>query len=398
MESKTIRPIVFGAALLLSGCSFATESLWPSLTGEDPVGSEQSEQQAPAPQQAQAAPPPPPMQPAQPAPQVQVQQPPQLGTTNFQTPGVTSGRESGTFVGKKVVELRNELRRLQGNVSRNNTDLQQIRARTVQDSQRYHGAVAAINARLQVGTTPGNPILVEQYNQAVSDLDKIGADISRMNDITNSVTSDATLAAFLAENTRAAFRISGAIDEDHQQLAILQDEVDRTVVLVDRLLKELSEDIQRQTNYVATERSNLNTLSESIKSGEILGASLTNRALGAAGSPNARSALSPSRSLAGRRPLVVIRFDRQNVAYEQALYSAVSRALERRPNATFELVAVSPATGDNARRALDANQARRNAEAVLRTLQSMGLPAQRVNISAQTSAQAQNNEVHLYLN
>ena len=59
---------------------------------------------------------------------------------------------------------------------------------------------------------------------------------------------------------------------------MLEDEVNRTVVLVDRLLKELSEDIQRQTNFVAIERSNMNTLSASIKTGEIMGASLTNRA------------------------------------------------------------------------------------------------------------------------
>ena len=44
-----------------------------------------------------------------------------------------------------------------------------------------------------------------------------------------------------------------------------------------------------------------------------------------------------------RRPLVVIRFDRANVPYEQALYTAVSRALERRPQALFDLVAVAHA-------------------------------------------------------
>ena len=80
-----------------------------------------------------------------------------------------------------------------------------------------------------------------------------------MNKLTGRITSDSSLAAFLSENTRAAFRVAGAMDRDHQQLAILEDEVNRTVVLVERLLKELSEDIQRHTNFVATERRNLNT-------------------------------------------------------------------------------------------------------------------------------------------
>jgi len=95
---------------------------------------------------------------------------------------------------------------------------------------------------------------------------------------------------------------------------------------------------------------------------------------------------------------VVIRFDRSNVAYEQALYNAVSRVLERRPNATFTLVAVAPASGGAARVALNSNKARRNTENVLRALQRMGLPPQRIGISARTSGAAQSNEVHLYLN
>ena len=236
-----------------------------------------------------------------------------------------------------------------------------------------------------------------QFNQALADLKKIGEDISDMNVLTTNVTADSTLAAFLAENTRAAFRLSGAVDADHQQLAILEDEVNRTVVLIDRLLKELTEDIQRQTNYVATERSNLNTLSTAVKSGELLGSSLTNRALAAATAATPYRQTTP-RPLAGRRALVIIRFNRKNVPYEQALYKAVSQALERRPNSTFELVAIAPASGGAARVALNSNKARRNAEKVLRSLQRMGLPPQRVAVSAQTSNKAQSNEVHLYMN
>ena len=88
--------------------------------------------------------------------------PPSLGTPNFKAPGVTAGKNTGTFVGQKVTELRAELNRMQGNVSKSNDDLQKVRAKTVGDSQRYHNSVGSINARLQVGTTPGNPILVEQ--------------------------------------------------------------------------------------------------------------------------------------------------------------------------------------------------------------------------------------------
>jgi len=375
---------------LISGCSFSYESLLPSLTGEDPSGNISAVQVSPKPAKPQSV-------------AVKIKKPsapvppPKMGTSTYEPRNIAKGTNTGTFVGQKAIALQGELRNLQASVSKNNGKLQAVRIKTIKDSQRYHGAISAINARLQVGTTPGNPVLVGQFNQALADLKKIGEDISDMNVLTTNVTADSTLAAFLAENTRAAFRLSGAVDADHEQLAILEDEVNRTVVLIDRLLKELTEDIQRQTNYVATERSNLNTLSTAVKSGELLGSSLTNRALAAATAGTAYRQTTP-RSLAGRRPLVVIRFDRKNVAYEQTLYNAVSQTLERRPNSTFELVAIAPASGGAARIALNSNKARRNAEKVMRSLQRMGLPPQRVAVSAQTSKSAQSNEVHLYLN
>ncbi len=382
MALKLYRPIIVGAAALLAGCSFSSDSLLPSLTGEDPKGSSSAASQ-PAP-----APAPQPVVQAQPAPQPA----PQLAQPQTQTASSES-----TFVGGKVVELRRELRRLQGNVSKNNSTLQQLRSRTVADAENYQGAVAAINARLQVGTTPDNPILRQRFENALGLLNKISNDISNMNQLTTSVTADSTLASFLSENTRAAFRLSGAVDEDHQGLAILEDEVNRTVVLVDRLLKELSEDIQRQTNFVASERANMNTLSAAIKTGEPMGASLTNQALTAATRGIPAGQVSRAEPGPGQRPLVVIRFDRKNVAYEQALYNAVNQALQRRPGATFALVAVAPSSGGAARVALNRNQARRNAESVLRSLQRMGLPPARVNLSERTG-QATSTEVHLYMN
>ena len=99
----------------------------------------------------------------------------------------------------------------------------------------------------------------------------------------------------------------------------------------------------------------------------------------------------------GRRPLVVIRFDRPKVDYEQALYSAVSKALAARPDASFDLVAVSAAKGSAGKAAINSTQARKNAESVLRSLNSMGLPADRVALSAASNPQAETNEVRLYV-
>ena len=375
-----------GALLALPACSFTEDALWPSLTGEDPKGGP-----------AQAASSAPAEAPATGGSVIVAQNPPPLGTSNFQPTGVTPGQATGTFVGKKVQELRKELGRLQGSISNHNGQLQGLRGKIVANSQRYHGTIAAVNARLQVGTTPGNPILVQQFNSAQADLDRIAADITEMNALAARVSNNSTMSSFLSESTKASFAVSGAVDEDHRQLAILEDEVHRTDVLIARLLKEVSDDVRRQTNYVATERSNLNLVSAAIRTGEIFGGSLVNKALvSATGGRNGNIAARPM-DTTGKRALVVIRFDRDKVPYQQALYHAVSRVLERRPSAVFDLVAVAPASGGKARVALNSNKSRRHAEEVLRALIEMGMPAGRVAVSAKTMSSAKTNEVHVYL-
>jgi hypothetical protein len=399
--------------------------VWPSLSGDEPEGPEVV-QIPPAPsERAQLPPPPgypvapypppgypaapyapPPGYPAAPYPPppgypVAPTPPPPLGTTQFEPTPPTPGSPTGTFVGAKVAQLRQDLANLQNAISGHNAGLQQVRNITVQHSQGYHGVVAAINARLQVGTTPGNPVLVQQWNEAQAQLDRLNGDVANMHSLANKTAADSAMVAYLLETTRAAYGLSGAVDEDHRQLAILEDEVNRTVVLIDRLLNELSEDVRRQTEYVARERANLTALSLSIKNGELYGGSLANRAFRTA-APLPLDVMgvegaAPSGVAGGRRPLVVIRFDRPDVDYEQALYTAVSRALERRPEAAFDLVAVTARQVSPADAALNTNAARRNAEAVLRTLNNMGLPADRVNLSATTSASARSNEVHIYL-
>jgi len=384
------------AAVALSACSFSYGDLWPSLTGKDPKTpgtTAQTVVQIPASAGERSG------QPTV-SPGSSTLAPPILGTSTFVPPTITPGQPTGTFVGQKVSMIRGELQRMRQQTRQWNESLQQIRRKTGAHSQAYHSSIGSINARLQVGTTPGNPFLVQQWNVSQTALAKIGSDIERMNSLANSVAGTSTMSSYLLETTRAAYGLSGAVEEDHRQLAILEDEVNRTVVLIDRLLNELSEDINRQTTYVSNERNNLTSLSLAIKNGELLGRSLSNRAFGtaapiASARPSASSA--PAAAAASRRPLVVIRFDRPNVAYQQALYSAIDKALQRRPQSGFDLVAVAAANGSPAQVTVASNKAKRNAESVLRSLSEMGLPLQRVRLSAITSTRARTNEVHLYV-
>ncbi|MDA0260945.1 MAG: hypothetical protein O3A21_01925 [Proteobacteria bacterium] len=391
MALRIFGPVTLAVTLAISGCSFVGDSLWPSLSGSEPEPPLQQQAIAASQGETQQSPT---IEPA-----LTAAPPPALGTTNFQPTFSQPAQPTGTFVGQKITQLRGELIGLQRNIGGRNQQLQQIRSITAQNAQRYHGTVAAVQARLQLGTTPGNPVLINQWNEAQGDLDRLSGDIAAMNSLANLVATDSSLSSFILESVRATYGLSGAIDEDHRQLAILEDETNQTVVLIDRLLNELSEDVSRQTAYVGNERRNLTTLSLAVKNGELLGTSIVNRAYASAAPLSSSPPANATRSFASqnRRPLVVIRFDRPDPPYQRALYTAVSQVVEQRPTAQFDLVAVTPNQGTPADVALNSSQAKKQAESVLRSLTDMGLPADRVSLSSMTSTSANTNEVHIYM-
>ena len=384
MVRVTRQLIALADLAALGGCSATADALWPSMDGGSPKGGQQAapaQRVAVAPSRAEANPQPSMVTQAGPGPLA----------------SLPAAQPSNTAVGQKFQTLRGELQRLQSELAAQSARLQQIRASIRQHAERYHTTIGAINARLSVGTTPGNPQLVAGWNQAQTDLTAVEADVAQLNQLANQVASTSTLSAYLLETTRATYGLSGAVDEDHRALSQLEDEVNRTVVTIDRLLNELSDDVNRQTAYLGNERSNLTALSLAVKNGQLFGGSLANRGFSSAAPAASVSPAAMSVPEGARRPLVVIRFDRPNVQYQQALYTAVSRALERRPGATFDLVAVAPNKGTPAQVTLNTNASKRNAESVLRALNDMGLQADRVRLSSMTSVQADANEVHVYV-
>jgi hypothetical protein len=267
--------------------------------------------------------------------------------------------------------------------------MQQVTQQIVADSEVYHGTIAAIEAHLQLGTTPGNPVLTRQWSEAQGELDRINSDVIQMNKLSSDVGNDASLAAYLLDSVHAARSLSGGVDEDFRRLSALEDDTNATTVGIDRLLGELSTAIQRQQQYIASARNDLNVLALGIKNGQLYGSSLS--------SSRAAGGMQPTLASTGERPLVVIRFDRPNVSYENALYTAVKGALDRRPSATFEVVAVSSSSGTPGSSAISQTTSRRNADSVVRSLTQMGLTSDRVRLSTASSPTAGNGEVEVYV-
>jgi hypothetical protein len=310
----------------------------------------------------------------------------------------SSASSSGTVVGQKIQELRADLAKIKANLAQHQQDMAATHTAVQTDSTSYFNTVAGINSRLQAGTTAGNPELISAWNTAQGTLDKLSADIGRLNTISTQAAADSSLSSYITDNARATFVLQGAVDEDHRQLTLIQADNAATSVQIDALLSSLSDEINRQNNYVNNERQNLVTLAQAIKAGQLFGPSLANRV---SGMPNAAPmpprATPKPQSANTNGALVVINFDRPDVAYEQALYTAVSQALERKPSATFDLVAVAPNAGNSAQVAVNADASKRNAEKVMDSLTSMGLPADRVSLSATTSGEVKNNQVRIFV-
>tara|TARA_B100001123_G_scaffold302099_1_gene337201 strand:+ start:1480 stop:2697 length:1218 start_codon:yes stop_codon:yes gene_type:complete len=404
MARKIAILAAIGAAISLGGCSVIDEGLWPVVMGEDPEPVRITRTQEAQPAASLAVP----------AEEIRSEVPIASAQTRevdalpgapevvpLRTMQSQAGPVTGTYVGSKISSLSGELNVLKATLSNQNNEFQALLNTTTQNSQRYHAIIAAISARLQIGTTPGNPVLNSQWQSAQAELDRVFQDTSRLSELSNRVAANSALANYLVEATRAAFGIQGAVDEDHRQLSVLEDDVSRTVVSIDRLLNEVNETIARQNNYATAERRNLTALALAISNGEAFGPNLStfafNEAVRLAHAPSGPPGSVVAAGPGTRLPLVVIRFDQPNVEYQGALYAAVSQAIERRPSALFDVVAVTPNRGGPSEVASSSGAAKKSAEKVMRALLAMGLPATRLNLSSSTSEQALANEVRVYI-
>ncbi|MBP9868527.1 MAG: hypothetical protein KBC88_06310 [Alphaproteobacteria bacterium] len=310
---------------------------------------------------------------------------------------------TNTMVSRKIGEIHHDLGNLQADLAKLSdrmVELEKINQTTAAD---YFASVATIDTQLQSGSTPGNPRLLQRLATAQDSLEKLAGNVADINELAVEIANSASVASFLLEGTRSAYGLTGAVEEDHVQLAQLEDSVNNTIILIDRLQNNVNDDITRTSAYLTTERNNLRTLSLAIAQGDLLGKSLSNRPFTSvarqtetvqaakAGDP----AIAPSPS--NPRPLVKIRFDKSSVDYEQPVYMAMNEAMEKFPDSRFELVAVHPTKGNAAQVSIESTKSRRNAERVLRTLTQMGLPMDRVDISYSGSDDIEGNEVHIYI-
>lgn len=360
--------------------------------------------------------------------------------TPEQVAGAAFYQQGSTAVAGIVDGLNKELLALQTTVARLSEQLRAIENRGKMNAAAYYASIATINTQLQTGTTPGNPRLVEKLDAAQYNLDSLVKNVADLNALGVEISQALSKGNYLLQSTRNSYNLSGAIEEDHARLAMIEDQASTSIVGIERLLNNTNDDISRTTSYLSTERNNLRTLALAVTNGDLYGNNLSNSPFAratqstlyqqASYSPQPPMAAAPGNTYApapggpipvpggavtpmgaapamapiaqpaqpvGPMPLAKIRFDKPNVNYEQPVYNAVQNALSKYPGAKFELVAVHPSAGNSAQVAIESTRARRNAERVLRTLTQMGVDMSQVKMSYNGAPEARSSEVHLYV-
>ena len=287
---------------------------------------------------------------------------------------------TGTFVGGKINQFRADLTSIQNAISSHNNDFLRFKDLVDEQTSVYQGLSSAIRSRLQIGTTPGNPILVGQWNDAQRALEDIQNNVNNLQIVNNRVTADAALIGHLKNAIDSSFFISGAIDEDHNQLKVLKDDVQRTSVLYDRLMTELEDKISREIQILNDERQYMKQLAEDVEVGKFgskVSAPPTQSGKGDVQSTDSTETPTPQQIKVAPinydNAILVIKFDDSNFDYSTALFESISGALEQMPSAGFEVVAVSPAGGSSY-----ADQARSRASEVFSKIVEMGVPTERL--------------------
>ena len=72
-------------------------------------------------------------------------------------------------------------------------------------------------------------------------------------------------------------------------------------------------------------------------------------------------------------------------------------ALDRRPNAAFDLVAIPAAASSPSQQSANYARARQYADAVMRSLTGMGVPADRISVRTASGQTTPTDEVRLYI-
>ena len=198
---------------------------------------------------------------------------PGLPIARLALPAILSNKNvvspTGTLVGEKVIELKMMMQDTEG---RANSIIESIRdgyENAIIEVNQYHLIVSEIEAKLQLGTTPSNPGLVEMRNHAFQQLDEISDTINMLDSLSAGFSKSSEHVRLLSSQIEDALHMPGAVDEDHANLILMSDELSSVNEVISQSLEILNANTKRQSQWLNAERDHLANISAAIDKGKL---------------------------------------------------------------------------------------------------------------------------------
>lgn len=264
----------------------------------------------------------------------------------------------------------------------------------------YLDIVGDIRAKLQVGTTPGNPQLLAQLNSARVALDALGSRVIHLRELNNSIDRDLSQSTFLKQLGRNAQFIQGSAEADLERIQGDLLRLDRTTRSMETMRDSANRLVERQQGLEQIHRNELNLINQIIYRGvnaesfsfrpDELAPNISSPALNA---PVETSMATPALQVssladnphvqpaAGHNALLSLTLDGKKSGFEETLYSAIEKAHTANADVTFTLKGLYPTGRTKADTKKHQQQAKKDTDTLLAAMVDMGVPASRVTVS-----------------
>ena len=126
-------------------------------------------------------------------------------------------------VSKKIAAIETKLRQIQKNIKKASDSFHELKSKSANEADRYYELVARVRARLQNGTTPGNPELTDMWKQASSLLSGSDKNMSETAKLSSEMVRAKNELDSLLETIRETFSVPGAMEIDHENKTINQE-------------------------------------------------------------------------------------------------------------------------------------------------------------------------------
>jgi len=202
---------------------------------------------------------------------------PGLAIARYALPSISTNVDAfnptETAVGGKIEQLKKSVLNLETKAASMVQSTRDIYEKTIIEVNQYHILISEVEAKLQLGTTPSNPKLIELKNKASHQLDQIQIVLGEMNGLSSNFFQIIQQIKNLSSQAKTMLQLPGAVDEDHAHLILILDNLTLLEGTLTRDMTIINTNFHRQSMWLSAERTHFTNLSLAINSGMLIASS-----------------------------------------------------------------------------------------------------------------------------